>query len=150
MRSRLTARPASRAQPTACGTRAGSCVRSSVASTCGTADCIPNETRVNPAAASAARLSGDTESGFASVVTSACASSPNRSRIPPSSAARSPGGSNVGVPPPRKTVDAGRAGRPAASRTFTARSSSASAAAAYDAWSAPPPSSLLVYVLKSQ
>ena len=48
MRSRLTCSPAARAHATTCGIRSGSCVRSSVASTCGTADCIPKLTRVKP------------------------------------------------------------------------------------------------------
>ena len=37
------------------GTRSGSCVRSSVASTCGTADCIPNEIRLKPPSRSRSR-----------------------------------------------------------------------------------------------
>ena len=65
---------------TTSGTRSGSCVRSSAASTCGTADCMPNETRVNPPSASRRRSSGPTESGFASVVTSAPGARPNSSR----------------------------------------------------------------------
>ena len=52
MRSRLTARPAVRAAATAVATFSGWCVRSSAASTCGTADCMPIERRVTPAAAS--------------------------------------------------------------------------------------------------
>ena len=72
MRSTLTcSNPASRAQRTASGTRAGSWVRSSVASTCGTADWTPNEMRVKPPSRSSASESGVTLSGFASVVTSA-------------------------------------------------------------------------------
>ena len=37
------------------GTRSGRCERSSTFSTCGTADCIPKDTRVNPAPARVAR-----------------------------------------------------------------------------------------------
>ncbi len=76
MRSSDTASPASRAQRTTSGIRRGSWVRSSVASTCGTADCMPNDTRVNPPRASSASDSGVTESGLASVVTSASSARP--------------------------------------------------------------------------
>ena len=117
MRSRLTCSPAARAQATTSGIRAGSCVRSSVASTCGTADCIPKLTRVKPAAASSARLRSSTESGFASVVTSAPGARPQVSRMPASRLARSETGSRVGVPPPKKTVDAGRGSAPVAAST---------------------------------
>ena len=111
MRSRLTpSNPAARAQPTTCGTRSGSCVRSRVASTCGTADCMPNDTRVKPASRSRSRSARSTLSGLASVVTSASGRTPSSSRTAPSSRARSAGGSRVGVPPPRKTVAAGDVG----------------------------------------
>src|SRR5437899_2968983 len=50
MRSRLTwSKPAARASATAAVARPGVCRRSSTASTCGAADCMPSETRVNPA-----------------------------------------------------------------------------------------------------
>ena len=78
MRSRLTCSPAARAACTARSTLAGSWVRSRVRSTCGTADCMPSETRVKPASASTSSPSGVTESGLASVVTSASGASPNR------------------------------------------------------------------------
>ena len=57
--------------------RGRACARAS-RSTCGTADCIPTETRVKPPAASSRSESGVTESGLASVVTSASGASPNR------------------------------------------------------------------------
>ena len=66
---------------------------------------MPIETRVNPPAASSASDSGVTESGFASVVTSASGASPKRSRMPSSILTRSPDLSIVGVPPPTKTVE---------------------------------------------
>ncbi|OLT53990.1 hypothetical protein BJF88_00390 [Cellulosimicrobium sp. CUA-896] len=141
MRSSETLRPAPVAQRTTSGMRRGSWVRSSVARTCGTADCMPNETRVKPAAASSASDSGVTESGLASVVTSASGASPQADRTPSSRRARSRAGSMVGVPPPTNTVDTGRSGTPASCRTRCARPTSRSAVVAYAAWSAPPPSS---------
>ena len=119
--------PASRVAATARATLSGSWVRSSVASTCGTADCMPIETRVNPPAASSASDSGVTESGLASVVTSASGASPKRSRMPPSILTRSPDLSIVGVPPPTKTVDTDGDSSPS---TRWARSISRSAASA--------------------
>ncbi|GMA34218.1 hypothetical protein GCM10025876_04220 [Demequina litorisediminis] len=70
---------------------------------------MPNDTRVNPAAANWPSDSRVTESGFASVVTSASAASPQVARTPSSSATRARGSSIVGVPPPRNTVRTGRA-----------------------------------------
>ena len=105
MRSTLTcSNPASRAQRTASGTRAGSCVRSSVASTCGTADWTPNEMRVKPPSRSSASESGETLSGFASVVTSAPGTRPKVEPSAWSIRTRSADGSWVGVPPPKNTV----------------------------------------------
>jgi hypothetical protein len=66
--------------------------------TCGTADCMPKETRVNPASFSTARDSGVTESGLASVVTSAPSSIPHCSMAARRILARSSAGSSVGVP----------------------------------------------------
>ena len=65
---------------------------------------MPNETRVKPAARRACSDSAVTESGLASVVTSASGASPNSSRTAPSSEAEVPAGSSVGVPPPKNTV----------------------------------------------
>ncbi len=110
--------------------RSGSWVRSSVASTCGTADCMPNETRVKPASASTRSDSGVTESGLASVVTSASSARPQAFRMPVSTRARSSAGSIVGVPPPKKTVDTAAGERPASARTRRARETSRSAVVA--------------------
>lgn len=52
-RSTLERRPALSAALTPASTLAGVCVRSRVFNTCGTADCMPNDTRVNPPSASA-------------------------------------------------------------------------------------------------
>ena len=130
MRSTLTPRPASRAHRTARGTLSGSCVRSRTASTCGTADCIPKDTRVTPAAASTARDSGVTESGLASVVTSAPAASPKLSAACARTAARSSAGSSVGVPPPKNTLCSGRGATPESSSTRRAQRTSAAASPA--------------------
>lgn len=107
------------------------CVRSSVASTCGTALCIPSETRVKPAARSVASDAGVTLSGLASVVTSASSASPKVASIAATIAARSAAASSVGVPPPTKTVETLGSGsaRPALS-TLRASASSAIALAA--------------------
>lgn len=100
---------------------------------------------MNPAPARAASDSGVTESGFASVVTSTSSANPQASRTPPSMRERSGTDRTVGVPPPTNTVLTGRGGRmPAASAI------SFSAVSAYACWLAPPPSSVAVYVLKSQ
>ena len=117
-------RPARRAHSTTRGTRAGSWVRSRTFSTWGTADCIPKETRVKPPSARAARPASSTESGLASVVTSASAASPKHSRTRSSMLTRSAAGSMVGVPPPTKTVCAARTGRPASSMARRAARSS--------------------------
>ena len=80
---------------------------------------------MKPAAASSAKPAALIESGFASVVTSAPSARPNASHTAPSIAARSLVGRSVGVPPPKKTVLAGRRGRPAASSVRAANSTSA-------------------------
>ena len=129
IRSTLVPSPRSLAQPTARGTFAGVCVRSSTASTCGTADCIPKDTRVTPAAARTSKVSCVTESGFASTVTSASGASPKLSRAWCSMAASSRAGSSVGVPPPKNTLCSGRGGAPAASSTERAKRTSAAASA---------------------
>ncbi len=113
MRSRLTCRPAARAHSTTSGIRAGSWVRSRVASTCGTADCTPKLTRLKPAAGERRQAASSTESGFASVVTSAPGAMPQVRRTAPSIAARSLTGRMVGVPPPKNTVVAGAPPAPA-------------------------------------
>ena len=79
-----------------------------------------------------------TDSGLASVVTSASSAIGNRSRTAARTAARSSAGSSVGVPPPTKTVETvGRSG-PSVS---AARRSSAIAVPAYSGRLAPGPSS---------
>ena len=130
IRSTEVCRPTSLAQETTLGTLAGVWVRSSTASTRGTADCIPKETRVNPASFSRARSSRVTESGLASVVTSAPSTMPKRSIPARRIRARSSAGRRVGVPPPKNTVLSGRAGRPERVRTPAARSSSRIASSA--------------------
>ena len=135
MRSRLTwSKPASRDQSTTAGTRNGSWVRSRVASTDSTADCIPKLTRVKPASRSAARSQAATLSGLASVVTSAPGASPNSAAIAASTDASSPGPSRVGVPPPKNTVSTGRSRSPSTRRACR---TSAIAASAYVAREAP-------------
>src|SRR6478735_5255057 len=148
MRSTLTSSPASRAAATAVRTLSGSCVRSRAARTCGTADCMPMERRVTPDAASSAATADVTVSGLASTVISAPSATPKVSRTPASMRARSPGGSSVGVPPPKNTVDAGRF-PPARWSTGAASSISRRSVSAYSSWRAPR-SSDDVYVLKSQ
>ena len=93
--------------------------------------------RVKPASRRAASEAGATLSGLASVVTSASGARPNVARTSRRTAARSATGSTVGVPPPKKTVDAG--GTPSPS-TRRASASSARAVPA-KASRAPPPGS---------
>nr|BFF13754.1 hypothetical protein GCM10025699_50570 [Microbacterium flavescens] len=95
-----------------------------MASTLGTADCMPKLTRVKPASARARRYSASTESGFASVVTSAPGARPQVSRTACSMLVRSECGSIVGVPPPKKTVDARREGSPTPDSTRPPRATS--------------------------
>ena len=91
-----------------CATFAGSCVRSSAASTCGTADCMPIDMRVTPAAASSVddgirhgvgvRLDRDLRAG----------GDAERLRGRPRACARGrPAAAASGVPPPKKTVRRG-------------------------------------------
>ena len=75
-----------------------------------------------------------TLSGFDSVVTSTSADSPNSASMACSTDTRSAGGSSVGVPPPKKTVDTGAATSPS---TRPASRTSAIAACAYVARDAP-------------
>jgi len=79
---------------------------------------------VNPASASSFNDSGVTESGLASVVTSAPGSSPHIPTAARRILARSSAGSKVGVPPPKKTVLRGRAGSNEDSSAEAAKSSS--------------------------
>jgi hypothetical protein len=120
-----------------------------VASTCGTADCTPNETRVKPPSRSSASESGVTLSGFASVVTSTPGTRPNVESRARSIRSRSADGSWVGVPPPTNTVSTGGTS-PAAASVRPISSISAMAVSAYVARVTPSPSSSAVYVLKSQ
>ena len=92
----------------------------------GTADCMPKDTRVKPASASARRSPRVTVSGFASRVTSAPAAIPIRSRSPASISLSSATSNIVGVPPPKNTVSAARSGNPASAITRAARRASAS------------------------
>ena len=81
-----------------------------------------------------------TLSGLDSVVTSA-PGKPERVPTASTTETRSPGGSSVGVPPPKNTVETCGAPSPSTAR---ARRISATACAAYDAREAPPPSSSAV------
>ncbi len=92
---------------------------------------------MKPTERSSARSAALTLSGLDSVVTSASSASPNSASIAPSTAPRSAGGSSVGVPPPRNTVETGRSASPSTRR---ASRTSAIAASAYDAREAPGPS----------
>src|SRR6266704_4413824 len=98
MRSRFTsANPAARAAVYARRADAGPCTRSSAASTSGSNDCTPIESRVNPAASSRSSRGPSTVSGLASVVISASGATSNPSRRWPSSPARTSPPRVVGV-----------------------------------------------------
>ena len=77
-------------------------MRSSVANTCLTADCIPNETRFTPIARKAAKLSLVTVSGLHSIVISASGKSVNSDLIAEITRPISSGCISDGVPPPKK------------------------------------------------
>ena len=102
---------------------------------------------MKPPSFSAAKDSGVTDSGFASVVTSAPGASPKASSIPCRRATSVGLSRRVGVPPPTKTLLTGLG-----PRTRRAMAISASAADTYELCEAPgaAPSSAAVYVLKSQ
>ena len=108
---------------------------------------MPKEIRVKPPARSSASIASSTESGFASVVTSAPSARPSSARMASRTTVSPDEPSRVGVPPPTKTVSTGPCPGPsvrAASRTSSARTS----------WKVSrrteSPSSVAVYVLKSQ
>ena len=108
---------------------------------------MPKETLVNPASASRRRLSRLTDSGLASVVTSAPARSPKAesraARTPPSW----PGSSIVGVPPPKNAVSRSL---PSPRRTRRLRAISPASDPGKSSTDAPVPMRRFVYVLKSQ
>ena len=72
--------PASRASATAASTSRGRCRRPSRRSSPSSNDCAPSDTRVTPASTSARASPRSSGPGFASIVTSASAASPNRVR----------------------------------------------------------------------
>jgi hypothetical protein len=88
--------------------------------------------RVKPAFRSWASEAGVTDSGLASVVTSALGLSPQVASIASTIRPRSSGSSRVGVPPPTKTVSTVLVTTPAASF------SSLSSASTYPSWLASP------------
>ena len=102
---------------------------------------MPNEIRVKPPERSASRSHIVTLSGLDSVVTSTPSASPNSADSAARIAVRSPGGSSVGVPPPRKTVETGRSTSPSTRRACRI---SAIAASAYVDRLTPSPSSSAV------
>ena len=73
---------------------------------------MPNEIRVKPPPRSAASVCSVTVSGLASAVTSAPGARPNSASIARRIAASWPGGSSVGVPPPKNTVLTGMSASP--------------------------------------
>ena len=105
---------------------------------------MPIETRVIPPSARRESEARVTESGFASVVTSASSASGIRERRWSSIRTRSSAGRRVGVPPPKKTVEISSYSYPAARSAARVRSISAIALSAYSAWDPPPPSSAFV------
>jgi hypothetical protein len=118
MTSRLNVgSPAEPAAATARSTFAGSWVRPSDASTCGTIDCTPMDTRFTPAPTYVSRSSTVTSSGLHSTVTSA----PAASGTARSTSARPAAGTSVGVPPPTNTLVAGAIPR-CTSRSISVRS----------------------------
>ena len=78
-------------------------MRSKVFSTCGTADCIPKDIRVNPPSASVSIYFSSAVSGFAYVVISAPGLNPHKLRISCKIRTKSRALRTVGVPPPKKT-----------------------------------------------
>ena len=101
---------------------------------------------MKPASRSAVSFAGETDSGLASVVTSAPSANPKRSSIRRRIRISSAADSSDGVPPPKNTVSTRGTAAPS---TRAARSISATTASTYPpACSAP--RSPGTYVLKSQ
>ncbi len=73
---------------------------------------MPKDIRVNPPLRSTRRSCSVTDSGLASAVTSAPGASPNSPSTARRIALSWPGGSRVGVPPPKKTVLTGMSRAP--------------------------------------
>ena len=83
-------------------------MRSSVASTCGTADCIPKEIRLKPTTRSSSRSHWRHAVGVGLGGDLRAVREPElRGDRPRASRRGRPACSSVGVPPPRKTVDTG-------------------------------------------
>ncbi len=101
MRSTLTLPSSAAAARTARSAASGEWRRPSFASTPGSNDCTPTETRFTPAARQARSRAGSHDSGFTSSVTSASVGSPNRARTAAITAPISSGAQSDGVPPPR-------------------------------------------------
>ena len=85
---------------------------------------MPNEIRVMPSARSCASTPGVIVSGLASTVTSAPGTRPNSPSMTRSRPPSWPGGSSVGVPPPKNTVRTGTSADPS---TWRANRTSAAA-----------------------
>ena len=107
--SRFTlANPASRAAPTARSISPARCTRPRRTRSASTKLCAPSEMRLKPAARIAANLGVSTVPGFASLVISAPSIGGCVSSTALSSLTICPSERNVGVPPPKNTVLAGR------------------------------------------
>ena len=102
---------------------------------------MPNEIRLKPTPRSWSRSQAATESGLDSVVISGSRAKPNSPAIEASTTPSSAGGSRVGVPPPKKTVETGRSRSPSTRRACR---TSEIADSAQVAWEAPGPSSAAV------
>ena len=108
MRSRPTeAKPALRAAATAPAACSGRCCLPRAASTPGSKDWAPSDTRLNPASTRASASRADQSSGLASRDTSAPGARPNRSAMAWRIDASAPAVSCEGVPPPTKTASRG-------------------------------------------
>src|SRR3989440_1593705 len=105
---------------------------------------MPSEIRVNPAARSCRSDAAVTDSGLASVLTSASGARPQVRSIPSRIRPSSAGGGGVGSPPPKNTVSTWGGPSPSTRR---ASASSPSTTSPYPSATTP---SLTVYVLKSQ
>src|SRR6266545_2561567 len=124
MRSTLAFPTSSAAARIAASAASGPWRRPSFASTPGSKDWTPTETRFTPAARSLRSRSRSQDSGFASIVTSASLGNRSRSRIAAITSATSSGSQSEGVPPPRYRLTGARpsnAGARSASSARTAR-----------------------------
>ena len=124
IRSRFTSSNSSTAAAAAARASAASCTRPSAARWRGVKLCTPTDSRLTPASRKPSKRRRSNVPGFASIVTSAPATSGSRARIAASRRSIASGENRLGVPPPRNTVDTLRPHTDGSARSRSATSAS--------------------------